>query len=96
MNSGLGLNTLVFKVTQRDAITLHKGVVDLEEVEQRDLVQFICHLFIQRINIGRNRKTITEGDSLEASTASRVPQLTCIWTGASGLGKLNIRRSLPC
>ena len=69
MNSGLGLNTLVFKVTQRDAITLHKGVVDLEEVEQRDLVQFICHLFVQRINIGRNRKTITEGDSLEASAA---------------------------
>ena len=41
MNSGLGLNTLVFKVTLRDAITLHKGVVDLEEVEQRDLVQFL-------------------------------------------------------
>ena len=69
MNSGLGLNTLVFKVTQRDAITLHKGVVDLEEVEQRDLVQFICHLFVQRIKIGRNRKTITEGDSLGAYAA---------------------------
>ena len=69
MNSGLGLNTLVFKVTQRDAITLHKGVVDFEEVEQRDLVQFICHLFVQRINIGRNRKTIAEGDSLGASAA---------------------------
>ena len=69
MNSTLGLNSFVFKVTQRDAVTHHKGVVDLEEVEQRDLVQFICHLFVQRINIGRIRKTITEGDSLEASTA---------------------------
>ena len=69
MNSTLGLNSFVLKVTQRDSITLHKGVVDLEEVEQRDLVQFICHLFVKRINIGRNRKTITEGDSLEASAA---------------------------
>ena len=41
MNSTLGLNSFVFKVTQRDSITLHKGIVDLEEIEQRDLVQFI-------------------------------------------------------
>ena len=41
MNSTLGLNSVVFKVTQRDSITLHKGIVDLEEIEQRDLVQFI-------------------------------------------------------
>ena len=27
MNSGLGLNTLVFKVTQRDAITLTAGSI---------------------------------------------------------------------
>ena len=69
MNSTLGLHLFAFKVTQRDSITLHKGIVNLEEVEQRDLVQFICHLFVQRINIGRNRKTITEGDNLEASAA---------------------------